>query len=42
MGLERLASKYCERPYRAGRSPLWIKVKNRKHLAMQRAKDAFA
>jgi bifunctional non-homologous end joining protein LigD len=42
IGLEGLASKHCERPYRAGRSPHWIKVKNRKHPAMQRVKDAFA
>jgi bifunctional non-homologous end joining protein LigD len=31
MGLEGLVSKRSGRPYRAGRSPDWIKVKNRKH-----------
>jgi hypothetical protein len=30
-GLEGLVSKRRDRPYRAGRSPHWIKVKNRKH-----------
>ncbi len=30
------------RPYRAGRSPDWIKVKNRKHPAMSRVADSFA
>ena len=27
--------------YRAGRFPGWVKVKNRKHPAMDRVKDAF-
>jgi len=40
-GLEGLVSKHRERPYRAGRSPHWIKVKNRKHPAMHRVKEAF-
>jgi len=31
-----------DRPYRGGRSPDWVKVKNRKHPAMERVKDAFA
>ena len=31
MGLEDLVSKHADRPYRAGRSPDWIKVKNRQH-----------
>jgi bifunctional non-homologous end joining protein LigD len=35
MGLEGLVSKRRDRPYRAGRSPDWIKVKNRQHPAMQ-------
>jgi ATP-dependent DNA ligase len=30
-GLEGLVSKRRDRPYRAGRSPDWVKVKNRKH-----------
>jgi bifunctional non-homologous end joining protein LigD len=42
MGLEGMVSKRRDRPYRAGRSPDWIKVKNRKHPAMERVKDAFA
>ena len=33
MGLEGLVSKHKDRPYRAGRSPHWVKVKNRKHPA---------
>ena len=39
-GLEGLVSKRTDRPYRAGRSPDWVKVKNRKHPAMYRVKDA--
>jgi bifunctional non-homologous end joining protein LigD len=42
MGLEGLASKRVDRPHRSGRSPHWVKVKNRKHPAMERVKDAFA
>jgi ATP-dependent DNA ligase len=42
MGLEGLVSKRSDRPYRGGRSPHWIKVKNRGHPAMERAKQAFA
>jgi bifunctional non-homologous end joining protein LigD len=41
MGLEGMVSKRTDRPYRAGRSPDWVKVKNRKHPAMYRVKDAF-
>jgi bifunctional non-homologous end joining protein LigD len=29
-------SQHRERPYRAGRSPHWIKVKNRKHASLTR------
>jgi bifunctional non-homologous end joining protein LigD len=36
MGLEGLVSKPKERPYRAGRSPHRVKVKNHKHPAMNR------
>jgi ATP-dependent DNA ligase len=36
MGLEGLVSKRSDRPYRAGRSKDWIKVKNRSHPAMDR------
>ena len=42
MGLEGLVSKRRDRPYRAGRSPDWIKAKNRSHPALNRVKDAFA
>jgi bifunctional non-homologous end joining protein LigD len=38
-GLEGLVSKHRDRPYRGGRQQHWIKVKNRKHPAMERAKD---
>jgi ATP-dependent DNA ligase len=41
-GLEGLVSKRADRPYRAGRSKDWAKVKNRKHPAMSRVKDAFS
>jgi ATP-dependent DNA ligase len=42
MGLEGLVSKRRDRPYRGGRSKDWVKVKNRKHPAMERVKDAFS
>jgi bifunctional non-homologous end joining protein LigD len=41
-GLEGLVSKRRDRPYRAGRSPDWVKVKNRKHPAIERVKEAFS
>jgi ATP-dependent DNA ligase len=41
-GLEGLVSKRKDRPYRAGRSKDWIKMKNRSHPAIERAKDAFS
>jgi bifunctional non-homologous end joining protein LigD len=41
LGLEGLVSKRRDRPYRAGRSPDWVKVKNRTHPAMERVKEAF-
>jgi bifunctional non-homologous end joining protein LigD len=41
-GLEGLVSKRRDRPYRAGHSPEWVKMKNRSHPAIQRVKDAFA
>ena len=40
MGLEGLVSKHKDRPYRAGRSPHWIKVQNRKHPAMNRVMES--
>src|SRR5215813_1641200 len=36
MGLEGLVSKRSDRPYRGGKSPHWIKVKNRNHQAFAR------
>jgi bifunctional non-homologous end joining protein LigD len=39
MGLEGLVSKRRERPYQAGRSKHWVKVKNSKHPAMSRVMD---
>lgn len=41
LGLEGLVSKHKDRPYRAGRSPHWVKMKNPKHPALTRVKDAF-
>jgi bifunctional non-homologous end joining protein LigD len=41
-GLEGLVSKRADRPYRAGRSKDWVKVKNRGHQAFDRVKEAFA
>jgi bifunctional non-homologous end joining protein LigD len=35
-GFEGLVSKHRDRPYRGGRQRFWIKVKNRKHPAMNR------
>ena len=40
MGLEGLVSKHRDRPYRGGRSPHWIKVKNRMHHSIDRVKEA--
>jgi bifunctional non-homologous end joining protein LigD len=42
VGLEGKVSKLADRPYRAGRSKVWIKVKNRKHPAMSRVMGAFS
>jgi len=36
MGLEGLVSKRRDRPYQAGRSKYWVKIKNRTHPAMNR------
>ena len=41
MGLEGLVSKRQDRPYQAGRSKHWVKVKNRRHPAMSRVWRAF-
>ena len=40
MGLEGLVSKHRDRPYQAGRSKHWIKVKNREHPAFERVQEA--
>jgi hypothetical protein len=40
-GLDGLVSKRTDRPYRRGRSPHWIKVKNRNHPAMARVTETF-
>jgi bifunctional non-homologous end joining protein LigD len=42
MGLEGLVSKRSDRPYRGGRSPYWIKMKNRGHQAFDRVMLAKA
>jgi len=41
MGLEGMVSKRADRPYRAGRSNDWLKVKNRKHPAYRRVQEQF-
>ena len=39
VGLEGLVSKHRDSLYRGGRSPRWIKVKNRAHPAFSRVMD---
>jgi len=41
MGPEGKVSKHRDRPYRAGRSPHWIKGMNRQHPAFSRVLDQF-
>jgi ATP-dependent DNA ligase len=41
MGLEGIVSKRSDRPYRAGRSQDWIKMKNRGHQAFNRVAEAM-
>jgi bifunctional non-homologous end joining protein LigD len=41
-GLEGLVSKRQHSAYRSGRSPNWIKVKNRKHPALDRVRESFS
>jgi ATP-dependent DNA ligase len=41
-GLEGLVSKHRDRPYQAGRSKHWLKVKNRQHPAFDRIRDSFS
>jgi bifunctional non-homologous end joining protein LigD len=40
-GLEGLVSKHRDRPYRGGRQKHWIKVKSRKHPAIDRVAESF-
>jgi bifunctional non-homologous end joining protein LigD len=35
-----LVSKRKDRPYQAGRSKYWIKIKNREHPALERVMDS--
>jgi ATP-dependent DNA ligase len=42
VGPEGIVSKRADRPYRAGRSKDWVKVKNREHPTMSRVMEAFA
>jgi bifunctional non-homologous end joining protein LigD len=39
--LEGLVSKRRDRPYQAGRSKHWVKIKNRSHPAMSRVMESF-
>jgi type IV secretory pathway ATPase VirB11/archaellum biosynthesis ATPase len=41
IGVEGIVSKHKDRPYRAGRSPHWIKVKNRTSPAMTGRRACF-
>jgi bifunctional non-homologous end joining protein LigD len=41
IGLEGIVSKRSDRPYRAGRSRDWVKVRNRRHHAFGRVMDSF-
>jgi len=41
IGLEGIVSKRSDRPYRAGRSRDWLKVRNRSHHAFGRVMDSF-
>jgi bifunctional non-homologous end joining protein LigD len=34
-------SRRKDRPYQAGRSKYWIKIKNREHPAMERVMNSF-
>jgi ATP-dependent DNA ligase len=39
MGLEGLVSRLRDRPYRPGRSPHWVEVKNRQHPAFSQVME---
>lgn len=41
LGLEGIVSKRVDLPYRAGRTKIWLKTKNKDHPAIQRIKEAF-
>ena len=40
--LEGAVSKHRDRPYQAGRSKAWVKIKNRQHPAMSRVREALS
>jgi bifunctional non-homologous end joining protein LigD len=40
-GFEGLVSKHRDRPYRGGPQKHWIKIKNRKHPAMDRVRESL-
>jgi bifunctional non-homologous end joining protein LigD len=40
-GLEGLVSKHRDRPYRGGRQKHWVKMKSRKHPAMEQVMNSF-
>jgi bifunctional non-homologous end joining protein LigD len=39
MGLEGIVSKRKDSPYRSGRSPHWLKMKNPAHAAVKREEE---
>jgi ATP-dependent DNA ligase len=41
LGLEGIVSKRVDSTYRAGRSRVWVKVKNRSHPAIMRVAESF-
>jgi bifunctional non-homologous end joining protein LigD len=41
LGLEGIVSKRADSTYRAGRSTMWLKIKNRNHPALIRVAESF-
>ena len=41
LGLEGIVSKRADSAYRAGRSKMWLKIKNRNHPALIRVAESF-
>ena len=41
LGLEGIVSKRADSTYRAGRSTMWLKIKNRNHPALIRVAKSF-